>query len=657
MTNFITRSMTAALLLSMVFMGAPIAALAADPAPTFALNGAATMTLMIGDTYTELGATATDDSDDTDGVAATDISGSIHIGGDTVNTNVAGTYVVTYEVTDGTNPALQLTRTVIVEDPTQATVSDEAEFNAALDDMDVMTITIGADFSFDETLTVDRAITIDGNGKTVTADSSVTGSGLLITGSDVTVSDLTVDASGLAIQAIQAYVATDVSLASVTAKNSMKSGIMVNGSTVTVSDVTTENNAWHGINVDQGSGVTSAAVLTVNGSSTHTEAGPDIFVDDNAKGSVVDTDEQYAQVAQAPGTAYYLSTVKNEGELADALANDAIASITLGASFEVTSPVLVDRSVSIDGNGTTITADGVDGHVVLITGSDVAISDLTVDGSDEMIHGIQAYTATNVTLTKVTVKDNGKSGLLVNGSTVTVSDLATSGNGWNGVNVDQGSGVTSPATLTVNGTSSHDEDVAIWIDDNAKTGVSVVDTNSQYTTTLRSYDVSGVTVTGTEYRLTPVSSGGGHHHHSSNNNSSSDDSDDDSSDTDTSGSVDAGEGAVLGASTYHFAANLTIGSTGEDVNQLQTILIAAGYLTIATPTGYFGPLTEAAVKLWQAAHNVPATGFVGPLTIAELNKGETPTMSDEASDMRAAQLLNLLEQLLALLQKKAAESN
>jgi len=77
-------------------------------APVITLNGSATVNLNVGDTYTELGATA---SDNIDG----DISANIVIGGDVVNTNVAGTYIVTYNVSDvAGNAANQVTRTVNV---------------------------------------------------------------------------------------------------------------------------------------------------------------------------------------------------------------------------------------------------------------------------------------------------------------------------------------------------------------------------------------------------------------------------------------------------------------------------------------------------------------------------------------------------------------
>lgn len=120
------------------------------------------------------------------------------------------------------------------------------------------------------------------------------------------------------------------------------------------------------------------------------------------------------------------------------------------------------------------------------------------------------------------------------------------------------------------------------------------------------------------------SSGGGGGHHSS-RRSSSDDSSSSDAGTGTTGSVDSSAGGeVLGASTFNFAADLWFGATGESVNQLQQVLIDAGYLHIALPTGWFGPMTQAAVKLYQAAHGVPATGYVGPLTRGVLNLGVVP---------------------------------
>ena len=76
--------------------------------PVITLNGASTINLNLGATYTELGATATDNVDG-------DLTSSIVVGGDTVDPNTLGTYLVTYNVSDAaSNAAVEVTRTVNV---------------------------------------------------------------------------------------------------------------------------------------------------------------------------------------------------------------------------------------------------------------------------------------------------------------------------------------------------------------------------------------------------------------------------------------------------------------------------------------------------------------------------------------------------------------
>ncbi len=76
--------------------------------PVITLNGDPTVDLSIGDTFTDPGATATDNVDG-------DVSGNIVVGGDTVDTNTEGTYVITYNVSDAAgNTAMEVTRTVNV---------------------------------------------------------------------------------------------------------------------------------------------------------------------------------------------------------------------------------------------------------------------------------------------------------------------------------------------------------------------------------------------------------------------------------------------------------------------------------------------------------------------------------------------------------------
>ncbi|MEK7155869.1 MAG: peptidoglycan-binding domain-containing protein, partial [Patescibacteria group bacterium] len=54
--------------------------------------------------------------------------------------------------------------------------------------------------------------------------------------------------------------------------------------------------------------------------------------------------------------------------------------------------------------------------------------------------------------------------------------------------------------------------------------------------------------------------------------------------------------------------NLSFGSRGNDVTELQTFLIAQGDLAAGNNTGYFGRMTESAVKSWQAKNGVVSSG-------------------------------------------------
>ena len=80
-------------------------------------------------------------------------------------------------------------------------------------------------------------------------------------------------------------------------------------------------------------------------------------------------------------------------------------------------------------------------------------------------------------------------------------------------------------------------------------------------------------------------------------------------------------------SGYQFTRNLTLGSTGADVKELQKFLNAKGFVVSASGAGsvglestYFGGLTKAALAKFQAANAIsPAVGYFGPITRAKVN--------------------------------------
>lgn len=100
--NIFNLSAVALIAMASVFTGCNKDDIAA---PVVSLNGAASQTIFLQGTYTELNATATDEND---GAITPTISG-------TVNVNLTGTYTITYTATDAAGNVGTATRTVIVE--------------------------------------------------------------------------------------------------------------------------------------------------------------------------------------------------------------------------------------------------------------------------------------------------------------------------------------------------------------------------------------------------------------------------------------------------------------------------------------------------------------------------------------------------------------
>ncbi|MEK7650010.1 MAG: glycosyl hydrolase family 18 protein [Patescibacteria group bacterium] len=78
---------------------------------------------------------------------------------------------------------------------------------------------------------------------------------------------------------------------------------------------------------------------------------------------------------------------------------------------------------------------------------------------------------------------------------------------------------------------------------------------------------------------------------------------------------------LLPAGTFAASRSLSLGTSGNDVKNIQTTLIVKGYLAAGKATGYFGPLTEAAVRKFQCDRKIiceggisTGYGMVGPKT-------------------------------------------
>ncbi len=108
-------------------------------------------------------------------------------------------------------------------------------------------------------------------------------------------------------------------------------------------------------------------------------------------------------------------------------------------------------------------------------------------------------------------------------------------------------------------------------------------------------------------------------------------------------------------------SSLSRGSTGANVSAVQQVLYDA-YQGFPSPTGYFGPVTEKALKQWQGEHGIEAIGIVGPKTAVAMkitlcssaggNTSQGGVTSDSNSSV--AELIKTLLAQIAVLQAKLA---
>lgn len=82
--------------------------------------------------------------------------------------------------------------------------------------------------------------------------------------------------------------------------------------------------------------------------------------------------------------------------------------------------------------------------------------------------------------------------------------------------------------------------------------------------------------------------------------------------------------APAAVSAVTFSRYLSLGSRGDDVTSLQTLLESKGFLTMpeGATKGYFGGLTKSALSAYQKSVGIDPLGVVGPATRAALNSAQ-----------------------------------
>lgn len=191
----------------------------------------------------------------------------------------AGEWVVNKVTINEDTPALQW-KLASGEEVAQVNGSSYATIEAAIEAAEagdtvklLKNIELSVSDETDKTVSliaINKALTLDGNGKTITVKGTVTeGRGHVIgvlNGATVTVKDLTIDGGKAARHGIQTYGAgSEATLENVTVKDCRGYGAVANGSKITANGLYTSGNAWGGVNVSKGSGVKEEPKFVFNG--------------------------------------------------------------------------------------------------------------------------------------------------------------------------------------------------------------------------------------------------------------------------------------------------------------------------------------------------------------------------------------------------------
>ncbi|MFC7679296.1 pectate lyase-like adhesive domain-containing protein, partial [Paenibacillus sp. GCM10028914] len=376
---------------------------------------------------------------------------------------------------------------IVIKAPTvvtEASVSNLEEFKSALSTTNIITITLNGDISnVSEKLIVDRVVTVDGNGHTISytdaINSATKGSrhGIAVMANGVTIKNLKIQMTEAnewqGTYALQVYNATGVTLENFSGTGA-DAALLVNAAEVTIAGTTTvSGNEFGGIEVSRGEAVgLNNAKLTVNGTLVNTSESygkPTIWVEGD-QGTVdgAGVPAFVSSKVQLDQTQYYLTDQVNVSSfkaLQAALSNADVMTIKLTSNIDgVAERLIVDRAVTVDGNGHTISyTDAINSatkgsrHGIAVMANGVMIKNLKIQMTEanewQGTYALQVYNATGVTLENFS-GTGADAALLVNAAEVTIAGTTTvSGNEFGGIEVSRGEAVgLNNAKLTVNGT-------------------------------------------------------------------------------------------------------------------------------------------------------------------------------------------------------------
>lgn len=195
----------------------------------------------------------------------------------------------------------------------------------------------------------------------------------------------------------------------------------------------------------------------------------------------------------------YVTTAKQlEEVIRTATAGEKI--IVAPGTYELSKELDITVPVTLEGLGTVTlkpadvlwsTSNGAKHLLAIYAGTvetPVTISNIVID-AQQTSHGVNTYNNAYAILNDVTIKDGLGAGLTINGSTILANNLSTSSNNWGAINVDPGSGVTTPSAFMLNG-GVLEEDNQIWSDGAHVTGTATVIVNADGYTGYSAADTS-----------------------------------------------------------------------------------------------------------------------------------------------------------------------
>ena len=163
-----------------------------------------------------------------------------------------------------------------------------------------------------------------------------------------------------------------------------------------------------------------------------------------------------------PNLSNAATAVTDETSLNEAVQSaDSGATITLQNDITVTKPIVIQKELTIDGNGHSVVGDNswtsTSGNQTMFTAqlSDGKLTLKNIKLKNGPKYGVQSYDGATVILDNVSISGFKYGGVLANGGKVEVRNLHLGYNGTganNGIEIDKGASATNNPTLVMNGT-------------------------------------------------------------------------------------------------------------------------------------------------------------------------------------------------------------